>query len=52
MAIPLAALPASYSCERNFPAKGSPKKWEGRTTQLEKQTTSISNYKYQSVLNK
>jgi hypothetical protein len=23
---PLAALPASYSCERNVPAKGSPKK--------------------------
>jgi hypothetical protein len=23
---PLAALPASYSCERNFLAKGSPKK--------------------------
>jgi hypothetical protein len=31
---PLAALPTTYSCEQNFPAKVHLRKWEGGTTQL------------------
>jgi hypothetical protein len=49
---PLAASPASYSCERIFPSKGSPKK-TGRQNNIVAVVKNIASiYKHLNVSNK